>query len=68
VMGNWILRTPPWVACKNSSWVRERSRVEEKYQSNVHSGSYRKLTLMLSSAWDEWNKQKESSKCLKPYL
>ena len=58
-MCNLILSTPPWVSCDDPEWVRERSRVEAKYQSDGLPGSYRRLTLMLSNAWEKWAKQKE---------
>lgn len=58
-MGDVILCEPPWVSCIDKSWGSIRSCVVAEYEADTLPGSYRRLTLMLSQAWDEYCELKE---------
>ena len=58
-MDDLILTTPPWVSCQDKTWADVRSRVVAEYEGDNLPGSYRRLSLMLSEAWDMYCQDKE---------
>lgn len=49
---------PPWIASKDPDWLAIKRATVRKYEEKPGPGSYRQLSLMLSAAWDEFNREK----------
>ena len=58
-MGDWLLSEPPWIAGKEPDWGARREVVLDEYERRPGVGSLRQATMMLSRAWDDWQKRRE---------